>query len=370
MMKITNIRILQYIGDLGSYGGSEAVIMEIYRKIDRSKIQFDFVVDPGSSGGYVEEAKKLGARLYECPGYRGTNHFSFCRWWDTFLTEHREYRILHGHIRSSASIYGPIAQKHGLITIIHSHNTSNGIGLGALVKDILQLPIRYQADYLFACSNDAGKWLFGTKAKYHVMPNAIDIKKFQFDPSVRRIIRGELGLTNQLLIGHVGSFKEQKNHIFLIRIFAEICKKTDARLILIGDGSLKKKIQSTAEKEKIDNRIIFIGERKDVERYYNAMDVFLFPSKWEGFGVSAVEAQANALPVVVSDVLPKEIDITDKVVRLKTNSAPSHWAKVIMRITKDKTTRGILSKENQGKLKKYDSTLVAKEMKEFYCNLI
>ena len=157
------IRIVHNIASL-HLGGSQAFVMNMYRNIDRSKVQFDFVVTPETKEGFYDEITNLGGKIFSCPRYKGTNHIQYNKWWDDFFNEHPEYKVIHGHVRSTASIYLKIAKRHGLVTIAHSHSTSNENGISAIVKRIMQLPIRKQADYLFACSDKAGKWLYGEKA--------------------------------------------------------------------------------------------------------------------------------------------------------------------------------------------------------------
>jgi len=175
------IRVLQVFAQMNRHG-SESMIMSMYRNIDRSKVQFDFIVHTTDKCDYDEEIESLGGRIYSIPRYTGTNHFLYKKAWHNFLKQHSDYKIIHGHIRSTASIYLKIAKKYGLITIAHSHNTSSGAGFSAIVKNIYQYPIRYIVDYLFACSKSAGTWLFGERAcrkdNFFILNNAIDTKKF------------------------------------------------------------------------------------------------------------------------------------------------------------------------------------------------
>ena len=154
------IRILHVLGSL-NMGGAETLIMNLYRNIDRDKIQFDFVVHTNKIGLYEDEIKELGGKIYRIQRYKGINHFSYKKEWNNFFEEHKEYKIIHGHMRSTASIYLKIAKKYGRITIAHSHNTSNGHGFSSLVKKILQYNIRNVSDYFMGCSYEANKRLFG-----------------------------------------------------------------------------------------------------------------------------------------------------------------------------------------------------------------
>lgn len=366
------IRVLQYIGGLGTFGGSQAFVMEMYRKLDRNKVQFDFVVFPGTQGGYVPEAIELGANIYECPKYDVKNHKQFCHWWNNFLNDHSEYKVVHGHVRSCASVYIPICKKHGCVTIIHSHSTSNGNGLDALVKYLMQLPIRRQADYLFSCSDIAGEWLYGRNAisqdNYRMIPNCIDLNRFSFDCMKRKEIREELGIKdNEFVIGHIGRFCEAKNHEFIIKVFNDITKKnSDSKLLLIGDGELKVSIEKLVCSLDIRNRVIFSGNVSNPEQYYQAMDCFFFPSKWEGLPVSVVEAQASGLTCLISDTITKDVVLTDLVHQYPIENV-GMWVKAILNY-KDGERKQIDSDQKK-RLCRFDSQSVAKDLQEFYLSM-
>lgn len=298
------VRIVHYIGLL-EFGGSQSFVMEIYRKIDRTKIQFDFVVFPNQKKDFYNEIIELGGRVFESPQYNGRNHFKFIKWWNEFFLQHTEYKILHCHVRSVAALCIAMAHKRGCYTIAHSHSTSNGSGFLAVIKDIMQYPVRYQADYLFACSQMAGEWMFGKQVfgkNYEIISNAIDAERFDFDESIRRNVRNELGLRDKFVIGHVGRITKPKNHIFLIDLLTEIRKnRSDIVLLLVGDGELRTYIEAYANEKNVIDNIIFLGSKNNTQDYYQAMDVFVFPSLWEGLGIVAIEAQASGLHCVVSE---------------------------------------------------------------------
>ena len=313
-------RILHMIGSF-EVGGSQALVINYYKAMDRSKIQFDFIVDHPDRMALAEVVRSMGARIYEMPSFTGKNYFQVKKAWKTFFSEHPEYKILHSHVRSYASVYIPIAKKHGLKTVIHSHSTSNGKGLVSIVKRILQYPLRYQADYLMACSNEAGRWLYGKKAclkdNYVFLPNAIDTEKYRYSEETADKYRKELGLTDRFVIGHVGRFHEAKNHMFLLDVFAGICKKrSDAVLLLVGDGDLRDSIKEKIHTLGLEDRVILTGNRSDVPDLMKAMDVFVFPSKWEGLPVTVVEAQAAGLTCYISDTVTKDVDVSSLVKRL------------------------------------------------------
>ncbi len=329
------IRVLHYIGLL-QFGGSQSFVMEIYRKIDREKFQFDFVAFSDINDEMAEEITALGGRIFQSPQYNGKNHRMYVRWWDNFFNSHSEYKILHGHVRSVAAIYVPIAKKHGLKTIIHSHSISNGSGVRAHIKDLMQLPIRHEADCFLACSDEAGIYLFGRRcvcsSRYKTVHNAIDVRRFQFKEGTRKKAREECGLKGNIVIGNVGRLMPVKNHGFLIETLLECIKiERRMRLLLIGDGEEKERIVKKAEKLNVDQYVFFAGEKSNPEFYYNAMDMFCFPSLWEGLGMAVIEAQANGLACLVSDGVPEEVDIGAGLVkRLSLKAGAKAWARELL----------------------------------------
>ena len=259
------VRILQMIGSL-NVGGSQTMILNLYRNIDRDKIQFDFVLDHPDERYFAADAEALGARIYSLPGFTGFNAHEVKKAWDAFLTGHPEYKVLHSHVRSYASLYLPVAKKHGLRTIIHSHNTSNGSGVSSLVKQLMQKPLRDQADVLMACSREAGEWLFGKEAcardNYIFLPNAVDTRRFRLPESVREKYRAELGLTNKFVIGHVGRFQPAKNQSFLLDIFSLVHeRRPDSALLFVGDGDLRAQCEEKAAALGLTDSVIFTGNR-------------------------------------------------------------------------------------------------------------
>lgn len=329
------IRILHVFGEMNR-GGAETMIMNLYRNINRSKIQFDFMVHTNAKCVFDDEINKLGGKIYRVPRYRGKNHIVYVRKWKQFLETHLEYKIIHGHIRSTAIIYLKLAKKYGLTTIAHSHNTSSGSGVSALVKNIFQYPIRYNADYLFACSIPAGKWLFGEKVlqnqKFKILNNAIESKKFSFNKEIRDEKRNQLNLNKKFVVGHIGRFHSQKNHDFLIEIFKEIHNSYEnAVLLLVGDGRLRPSIEKKVEDLELSDFVIFMGIRADISEILQATDLFLFPSLYEGLPVTLVEAQASGLKCIISDKIAKEIEITDQVEFVSLNKSAEHWAKEVLK---------------------------------------
>lgn len=364
------IRVLQVFAQMNR-GGAETMIMNLYRNIDRSKVQFDFIVHTEAKCAFDNEIYTLGGKIFRIPRYTGKNHFRYKNEWHDFLKEHPEYKIIHGHVRSTAAIYLSIAGKYGLTTIAHSHSTSSGKGFAAFAKNILQYPIRNTANYLFACSKPAGEWLFGKSACKHenftVLNNAIDAKKFVFNENIRCIKRNEFHVKDKFVVGHVGRFHPQKNHEFLIDIFKEVYSKNkDSVLLLVGDGEERKKVQELVRCLGLTDCVIFAGIRSDVSEIFQAMDVFLFPSIHEGLPVTLVEAQASGIKCIISDTIAEEVKITNQVEFISLKQSPEFWAeqalKYVNGYVRENTYKDIADA-------KYDIKDNAKWVEEFYLNV-
>lgn len=328
------IRILHVLGCL-DYGGAETMVMNWYRNVDRNKVQFDFIIHTTDKCDYTDEILKLGGKIYSISRFEFKNSIKYFKEWNQFFKNYPEYKIIHGHVRSTAAIYLKIAKKAGLYTIVHSHSNSSGKGIEGLIKNILQFPIRYIADYFFACSLSAGKWLFGKKIcaseHFEVLNNAINTELFKYNPEVRKQLKYKMGLNNYFVIGNIGRFHPSKNHEFMLDVFSEICKKqNNVKMLLVGDGELFPQIKEKAKKMGINENIIFTGTREDTHDLLQVMDVFIFPSIYEGFGMALVEAQASGLQCVVADTIQKEALITNLIKIVSLKNSKREWADIIL----------------------------------------
>jgi glycosyltransferase involved in cell wall biosynthesis len=326
------IRVLQVLASLDR-GGAESMIMNIYRNIDRNKIQFDFVVNERETEyAYEAEIRELGGRIYHMPSYKIANYFTYKRAWKRLLCEHPEWSIVHGHHTSPAFIYLTVANSLNRVTIAHSHTAGSERSLKSRAKVLTRYPLRYIADYLFACSSSAAKWMFGThSASASIINNAIDVKKFIFNEITRKEKRREFQIGDNFLIGNVGSFSTPKNHEFLIDIFKDIHDINDkTALILIGNGNLCPTIKKKVANLGISNSVIFTGIRSDVPDILQAIDVFLFPSLYEGLPVTLVEAQAAGLKVIASDTITNEVKLTELVEFISLTEPASYWAEKVL----------------------------------------
>ncbi|MCH5186976.1 MAG: glycosyltransferase [Oscillospiraceae bacterium] len=280
--------------------------MNIYRNINREKVQFDFVKHGNAVGAYEEEIVSLGGRIYTAPVYKVYNHIQYCNWWKKHLKEHTEHQIIHGHYYTLAGIYLKIAEKMGRTTIAHSHSSK----IDGFIKQYLISTVEKNSEYHFACSENAGKWMF-PNTNFTVIKNAIDTDKFTYNDKVRERIRSELGLGDSYVIGTVGSIYEIKNPYGIIDIFLMYHNKnSDSKLLWIGDGPMMSDVKNKVNQLGLDKDIILLGNRSDVHDLLQAMDVFILPSIYEGLPVVLIEAQASGLPCICSTAVTEEVDIT------------------------------------------------------------
>ena len=323
------IRILHIVTYMDR-GGLETMLMNCYRHIDRAQIQFDFLVHREFRADYDDEIESLGGRIYRLPRL---NPFSpgYKKALLDFFKGHPEYRIVHCHLDCMSAIPLAAAKKCGVpVRIAHAHSNSQDKDWKYLLKLCFLKKIPAAATHLFACSEAAGDFMFPGQA-VTVIKNGIESDKFRYDPALRAEIRRELGLGDELVLGHVGRFMPVKNHAFLIDVLAETKKlRPDARLLLVGEGPLKEQTARKAEELGLADSVLFLGLRSDVHRILQAADVFGMPSLYEGLGIAAVEAQAAGLPCVLSDTVPGACKLTDPVEFLPLEESPALWAEHIL----------------------------------------
>ena len=359
------IRVLHVIR-LMNRGGAEAMIMNLYRCIDRTQVVFDLVENSDEPAEFDDEIISLGGRVYRCPHYDGINHFKYRRWWENFFSVHaNEYRIIHGHLGSTAAIYLSIAKKYGLFTIAHSHTSGTDLSLRGLLYSIYSYRTRFIADQLFACSEAAGRDEYGRNADFLVLRNAIDTEEFQYSTDVSQRIKRSMGLEGKTVIGHVGRLVKPKNHEFLLDIFKELLnQRPNSVLLLVGDGELRSSIEAKASTLGIRESIVFTGTRSDVADLLQAMDIFVFPSLYEGLPVTLVEAQATGLPCVISDKVPSESMLAEGLVTvMRLHDSAAEWAEHILSRL-GSTTR--CSRTEDIKAAGYDVHMTANWLQEFY----
>lgn len=335
MIQTKPVRVLNVLGTT-NLGGAESRVMELYRAMDREKVQFDFLVHTDAEGQYSEEIRRLGGRIYSIPRFKVFNILTYKKALRSFFAKHSEYAAVQGHMTSTASIYLPIAKKAGIpVTIAHARSAGVDKGAKGIATRIIRYPLKYRADYCFTCSAEAAEAVYGRKwiekGKVWTIPNAIDAERFAYNPAVRAEVRAELGVEDKFVIGHVGRFGFMKNHGYLVDIFAELCRmRDDAAMVLIGKGELEEEIRAKVSASGLSDKVIFLGNRFDVERYYQAFDYFVFPSVFEGLPGSVVEAQAAGLHCLVSDQVTKEAALTALVTCRSIAGPAADWANEIM----------------------------------------
>lgn len=326
------IRVAQIVGKMNN-GGVETLVMNYYRYIDKSRVQFDFIFDSDSKNPPIKEIELLGGRAYSVTPYKNIIKYIFQVY---KLLKNNKYEIVHSHL-NTLSVFPLLAAflSGTKIRIAHNHSTAVKGEPKTILKDLLKPFAKIFATHYFACSEYAGRWLFGDKCfdkgRVTIINNAIDLSRFTFNKSKRNLIRTRLGFDNKLVIGHVGRVVYPKNHEFLIDIFEQIYKKNkNASLLLIGEGDLKPNIIEKIKALNLENAVTFLGIVKDVALLYQAMDTFVLPSLYEGFGMVAIEAQAAGIKVFCSQAVPKEVKVSDLVEFISLEKSAAYWADIIL----------------------------------------
>lgn len=332
------IRILQAVNVMDR-AGLETMIMNHYRHIDRDLVQFDFLTHRQTRGAYDEEIEQLGGRIFRAPRLYPQNYIAYRKFMRRFFAEHT-YPVVHSHIDAMSAFPLAMAQSCQVgARIAHSHNDSVDMDFKYPIKQIARKRLPNIATHFWACSEEAGVYLFGEKnrSKIHVVKNAIDLGDFCFASAKRALRRSELGLTDgQMLIGHVGRFSSVKNHLFIIKLLKElVCDGVDAVLALVGDGDLKDSIAKMASASGLSDRVRFLGLREDVNELLHAFDLFIYPSLHEGIPLALIEAQASGLPVLASDNVSAEALVLKNAQQLSLNAPMREWAQLLRRLVAD-----------------------------------
>lgn len=359
------IRVLQVVTYMGR-GGLETMLMNYYRHIDHSKVQFDFLTHREFDGDYDKEIKDLGGNVYHLSNLNPLST-SYKKSLHNFFKNHPEYKIIHSHLDCMAGIPLKYAKLNNVpLRIAHAHNSNQTKDLKYPLKLFYKRNIKKNANYLFACGDEAGKWMFNTD-NFKVLNNAINARDYTFNINIRNDKRKEFGISDDsILIGHVGRFFPQKNHEFLIHIFNQFHKDyPNSYLMLVGEGELKTSIQDKVNTLGLEDYVIFTGLRSDVNELLQAMDVFLFPSLYEGLPVSIIEAQASGLPCLISDRVPIECKKTDLVYQLNLEDSVNVWSDKIYELSH------ITRRDTYEEIKQsgFDIVENAKWLENFYVDL-
>ncbi len=335
------IRVLHVVHGLFKSGGLANFVMNYYRNIDRSQVQFDFLYFIEDKYSFRDEIERLGGRCFRMN--EPSISLRYRKEFDDFFKCHcGEWKVMHCHALFAAALLGDIAKRNGMPCIIaHAHSTVYGKGLLRKMRNFLIIQMtRNKADYYVACGEKAGRFLFGDKAynegKVRVFNNAIDVERFVFSVETRNRVRKELCIGDALVVGHVGGFSIVKNHTFLVDIFGEILKRhPNSVLLLIGgegvaSGSTRDEIINKVQNLGLSDHIKFLGVRNDVDAFLSALDVYCQPSIFEGMPISVVEAQTCGLPCVLSDSITREVSIGNSTF-LPLSAPASVWAEEIIK---------------------------------------
>lgn len=367
------IRVLQIVGRMDR-GGIETMIMNLYRHVDREKVQFDFLAHYGREAVYNDEIRAMGGRVYEMPALKDDTHvyywriFAYLKALHRFFKEHREYRVIHGHMTNTASIYMPIAKKYGVTCCIsHSHNTRGKAGHLGIMTDLLQKSIFRHATDMFACSEGAKHWFYPKdlieSGKVQVLANAVDAENFRFSPEIRAKMRKELDLGDSLAFVCVARFRPEKNQAFLIDVLREMVKqRRDVVFIFAGEGPCEEEVKAKAKEHGLEANTRFLGMRTDVPEILQAADAFVLPSLWEGLPVTAIEAQACGLHCVVNDALTEEMNAIGMVKFVSLETSYAQWSEALI----EAATQPRRDTYEKIKAAGYDINSTAPWLQEFY----
>lgn len=365
-MMSKNIRVLHVVTVM-NLGGIENFLMTLYRSIDRNRIQFDFLVHRADQGFFDDEILSLGGRIYRLPPVSPFGLFDYYKRLKR-IVDQNNYSIVHSHLNAnSAVVLGLLKLCNVRNRIAHSHIDKAG-GNKAFLKKILRRYVSKVSTENLACSIRAGKWLYGDD-EFIVFKNSIDTKKFRYSLSNRQKIRKELNvIDDELLIGNIARFDIQKNHNFILDIFSELhFINKRCKLLLIGDGVLKETIMHKVNCLNLCDHVIMTGTISNANEYLSAMDVFLFPSLYEGLGIVVIESQANGLPVLMSDTVPQEAIVTNLVSQESLSVSAEDWAKKIIKIKRKDSNK--VSYDDKLVRYGYDVKDNAKKIMELYFEL-
>lgn len=366
------IRVLMLFTILNR-GGAETMVMNYYRAIDRSKVQFDFVVHREEEGDYEEEIRSLGGKIYRMMPLRPHTFGKYEKQISSFFDAHPEYRIIHGQCSESGYFFYKEASRRGIPVIIaHAHNSHVKFDLKWIVRTWMKHQMRPYLTHYFACGEEAAEWLFGKQLAKNaiILKNAINTLQYKFDEQLREKKRKELRLASSTLtICHIGRFDKVKNHSFILDIFEKLLKKSpDAHLLLIGDGNLRKLTENKAKEKGILAQVRFLGVRRDVNELLQAADVMVFPSLFEGLGIAVVEAQCTGMPCIISDIIPNEVMITELVEKVSLYESASTWAEKLIAATTRTFDRPAYAEKvaSAG----YDIKSNSRWLEDFYLNVL
>ena len=329
---MNKIKVIHCLGQLNT-GGAETLVLNVFRKINKDKFQFDFLLFNNAPGFYDNEVKQLGGEIYYLPSISNVGIISYIRKMIAFFKEYQP-DIVHSHMDWQGGFIAYAAHKAGVKKIIvHSHANQEMFEVNFIYKLMIKINkrlIRKYADYCLACSKIAGDSLFNRG--YEIIINGIDLEKF-ININLKKMndLKVEFGIKpNDIVLGTVGSLSENKNQIFLIEILSELVKINEHyKLIIVGEGKEKKKLENRVLQLNLNENVYFAGRRSEIPEIMHLFDIFLLPSKMEGLGIVAIEAQSCGLPCVFSKGVPLEVNMHQSFVSFLPLDK-SKWVDIIM----------------------------------------
>lgn len=328
------VRVLHSVSNMDR-AGIETMLMNYYRHIDREKVQFDFLCNKRKPGAYDEEIQKMGGKIFHTPGLNPVKYLKYLKCMKELFETHKEYEIIEAH-NGALGVYALHAARKNRIPvrIFHAHGASITKDWKLPLKLFCKSKLEKNLTHRFTCGIAAAECYFGHKVvekqKYEFVPNAIEVERFVFNRDIREKLREEYSLQNKFVIGHVGRFMAQKNHMFLLKVFSEYLKyNAEAVLVLLGDGELLEAVKEKVKELNIVENVIFVGNVPNANEWYQAFDLFVLPSVWEGLPVVGVEAQAADLPCIFSDNITREIGFSEKAAFVSTEVSMQVWVETI-----------------------------------------
>lgn len=329
------LRVLQIVTQMNR-AGLESRLMDLLRQLDRDAVQFDFYTCREEPGFFDQEIQALGGKVFYSPPLSVKRLPGIPLRFKRFLLDHPEYQVVHCHLNQWCGLVLLGAKQAGIpVRIAHSRTSLDKASLKNLVKNLIKLPVNHSATHRFAVSKKAGVWLYGkrrmAKNQVQFMPNAIPLERFSYDANQRIKTRMALGLSDELVLVHVGNLRPEKNHAHLLKVLqAVLQKQPHVVLLLVGADYMEGAVQQQASDLGVEKQVRFLGARSDVPELLSAADVFVFPSLYEGFGTAVLEAQASGLPCVISDTIPEEACLLPSTRNLSLSSPPEKWADMLL----------------------------------------
>ena len=361
------MRVLHFVSTLNRNSGVMRVIMNYYAHINREKIQFDFVYFVESEDSYADEIHVLGGKTYYIP--KPGSSLQSIKALQQFFKEHgADYTWLHNHENYLTVFLYPLAKKYGIKNIaVHAHLTRySDKKLSAIRNRVLCAPIKRLQINKVACSKAAARFLYGTEQDVYIMLNMVDANKYLYSAEKRNMVRTEYNISDDVFaVGHVGRLETQKNHKFLLEMFAVFHKNNpDSKLLLVGSGGLESEIRTLAKNLQIEQAVIFAGQQTDMQAYLSAMDVFVLPSLFEGLPMVAVEAQANGLKCILADTITKETALSDAVTFCTLDDI-MQWMDALQKVKINDLPRQALT---DALCNKMNLTVLAEQLEQYYTN--